>query len=270
MAESVFAKLGFDFDTNKFGDGQYLSAPAKAYLNSSPMQITSWQQDDIANGNFQTTNYYKNPLANDCTLLLANTASILTFLNTKTFEVASEANVTLLLDTTTNLQIELNNFKSHTDNISGVATMTSNSDTIPSLSTSTSIGNQLLRIVNVTDGVQNTTPMLGSMTSLFIGNEVNANVSMVNTKLSILNSSAVPNGKSYISNSAILSIRTDLEAFNTFISYRRVSDWNFFSNAVNIVIDTTKVTSFNNVGNTQNYLIQNLIGTDRLKSNLES
>lgn len=270
MAESIFAKLGFNFDTNKFGDAQYLSVPAKLYLNSSPMLITTWQQNDIANGNIQMSNYYKNPLANDCALLSANASNIYVFANTISFSSASSSNVANLKNTASSLYTEILSFKSHTDNVSGYATMTSNTDTIPCLSTATSMGNHLLRIVSATDNIQNTTPMLGSMTSLFIGSEVNSNVAMVNTKLSILNSSVAPNGNCWLSDAQVISIKNDLDNFNTFINYRRTSDWNFFANSVTIIMDTMKLTSFSSVGNTQNNLIYNLIGTDRLKNNLNS
>lgn len=264
---SIFQRLGFNFDTNRFGDAQYLSPGAEAYLNSAPIQLASWQQSDIANGNIQTTNYYKNPLANDCTLLIANTSNIATFAATVPFDFAGTANITLL-NTATKLQTELNSFVSHTNNVSGVSLMTSNTDVIPSLESATSIGNYLLRIVNVSDDVQNTTPLLGSMTCLFVSTEISSNVSVVNTALQLLNSSVAPNGNCYLSSVQVLSISNSLNVLNTFVSYRRTSDWNFFANATSIVMDTVKLSAFNNMGNTQLYLVNNLIGTDQLKSNL--
>lgn len=264
---SIFGRLGFNFDTNRFGDAQYLSPGAEAYLNAAPIQLASWQQSDIANGNVQTTNYYKNPLANDCTLLIANTSNIVSFVTTVPFDFDSGSNA-ILLSAATNLQAELNSFVSHTNNVSGVTLMTSNTDTIPSLEGASSIGNYLLRIVNVSDDIQNTTPLLGSLTSLFIGPEVNSNVAIVNTALHLLNSSVAPNGNCYLSSVQVITISNTLNVLNTFVSYRRVSDWNFFANATSIVMDTVKLSTFNNMGNTQLYLVNNLIGTDQLKENL--
>ena len=264
---SIFERLGYNFDTNKFGDGQYLSPGAQAYLKAAPIELASWQQSDIANGNIQTTNYYKNPLAPDCTSLIANTSSIITFVTTTPFDFDSGANATLLT-VATSLQSELNSFLSHTNNVSGVTLMTSNTDTIPSLESATSIGNFLLRIVNVSDNIQNTTPLLGSMTSLFVGDEIRSNVAVVNTALQLLNSSVAPNGNCYLSSAQVLSISNNLSVLSSFVSYRRLSDWIFFANATSIVMDTVKITSFNNMGNTQLYLVNNLIGTDQLKSNL--
>lgn len=267
MSSSIFQRLGYNFDTNRFGDAQYLSPGAEAYLKAAPIELASWQQSDIANGNIQTTNYYKNPLAPDCALIIANTANIITFSSTVAFDFASGANATLQA-AATNLQAELNSFVSHTNNVSGVTLMTSNTDVIPSLESASSIGNYLLRIVNVSDNVQNTTPLLGSMTSLFIGPEINSNVAVVNTALQLLNTSVAPNGNCYLSSVQVLTISNTLNVLNTFVSYRRVSDWNFFANATSIVMDTVKLSTFNNMGNTQTYLVNNLIGTDQLKKNL--
>lgn len=264
---SIFQRLGYNFDTNRFGDAQYLSPGAEAYLKAAPIELASWQQSDIANGNIQTTNYYKNPLASDCALLIANTSNIISFATTIPFDFAGSSNITLT-NAATKLQSELNSFVSHTNNVSGVSLMTSNTDVIPSFESASSIGNYLLRIVNVSDNVQNTTPLLGSMTSLFVGQEISSNVAVVNTALYLLNSSVAPNGNCYLSSAQVLSISNTLNVLNTFVSYRRVSDWNFFANATSIVMDTVKLSSFNNMGNTQLYLINNLIGTNQLKSNL--
>lgn len=266
---SIFQRLGFNFDTNRFGDGQYLSPGAEAYLKAAPIELAAWQQSDIANGNIQMTNYYKNPLANDCTLLIANTSNIVSIAANTPFDFASNANLTLF-STATNLEDQLNYFLSHTNNVSGVTLMTSNTDIIPSLESASSIGNYLLRIVNVSDKIQNTTPLLGSMTSLFVGQEANSNVATVNTALQLLNSSIAPNGNCYLSSVQVISISNTLNTLSDFLSYRRTSDWNFFANATSIVMDTVRLSTFNNMGNTQLYLVNNLIGTDRLKNNLSN
>jgi hypothetical protein len=265
MAESVFKNLGFNFDTAKFGDAQYLSPQAQNFLNSAPLTITSWQQDDIANNDTSSTNYYKNPLANVCTTISSNATLIYNFANTTPFDFASN---TALITNSDNTIIAISAFKTHTDNISGVSVMTSNTDVIPGLDTATSVGNYLLRIVNKTDGISNTTPMLGSMTSLFVSEEVNANAASIYQDYLTLTTSVAPNGNCYISTTEVNAINARLQVFNDFLNYRRISDWNFYANSNIIVLNSIKMEKFNNIGNTQNYLIQNLIGTDRLKNDL--
>lgn len=112
MAESVFKNLGFNFDTAKFGDAQYLTPQAQNFLNSAPLTITTWQQDDIANNDTSSTNYYKNPLANACTIITANATLMYNFASTTTFDFASN---TTLASNSNNTIIAISAFKSHTD-----------------------------------------------------------------------------------------------------------------------------------------------------------
>jgi hypothetical protein len=79
---------------------------------------------------------------------------------------------------------------------------------------------------------------------------------------------SIANGNCYLSGAEVDAINTHVNDLKNYISFRRTSDWNFFTNAYVIVSDTMKLTSFNNIGNTQNYLINNLIGTDKLKADL--
>lgn len=265
MAESVFKNLGFNFDTAKFGDAQYLTPQANNFLNTAPLNITEWQQNDMANNDTSNSNYYKNPFANVCSTISANATLIYNFASNTVFDFASN---TGLISNSNNTIISVSAFKSHTDNISGVSTMTSNTDIIPGLDSATSVGNYLLRVLNKTDGITNTTPMLGSMTSLFVTDEMNANAASIYQDYITLTGSVALNGNCYISTTEVNAINNRLKVFNDFMDYRRTSDWNFFANANIIVINSIKMDKFNNLGNTQNYLIQNLIGTDRLKNNL--
>lgn len=263
----LFGNLGFNFDTSKFGDAQYLSVGAQRYLNAAPLVVSSWVQADLANNDVAITNYYKNPQANVCTMLMANSLPIYTFAMTHPFDFAPGIPVA---NSAYNLYLQIPLFKSHTDNISGSVAMTSNQDTIPSLDTATSIGNYLLRILSTTDGLSNTTPMLGSLTSLFINDDLVANSAAMYNDYIKLNSSVAPNGNCWISSTELTAINTRISNLNNYITLRRTSDWSFFANARSMVINTINLSKFDNLGNTQSYLIDNLIGTDRLKQNLAS
>lgn len=261
----LFGNLGFNFDTAKFGDAQYLSAGAQRYLNVAPLSVSSWAQADIANNDTAITNYYKNPQANVCTYLTANSLALYNFANTHPFDFASNS---ALLSTSSLLFAQIPLFKSHTDNVSGVVAMTSNQDTIPALDSATSIGNYLLRVLSTTDGLSNTTPMLGSMTSLFINDDLVANSAAIYNDYIKLTSSVAPNGNCWISSTDLAVINTRISDLNNYITLRRTSDWSFFANGRTMVMNSINLGKFDNVGNTQSYLINNLIGTDRLKQNL--
>jgi hypothetical protein len=261
----LFGNLGFNFDTAKFGDAQYLSVGAQRYLNAAPLTVSSWAQADIANNDVAITNYYKNPQANVCTLLSANSLAIYNFANSTIFINAANSS---LIATSNSLYLQIPLFKSHTDNVSGVVAMTSNQDTIPSLDSATSVGNYLLRVLSTTDGLSNTTPMLGSLTSLFINEELVANSAAIYNDYITLTSSVSPNGNCWISSSDLAVITTRISNLNNYITLRRTSDWSFFTNARAMVMNSINLGKFDNLGNTQSYLVNNLIGTDRLKQNL--
>jgi hypothetical protein len=261
----LFGILGFNFDTTQFGDAQYLSAGAKRYLNAAPLFVSSWAQADIANNDVAITNYYKNPQDTVCSYITANAAAIYTFANTTEFINAANA---VLIAAATNTILEVVKFKSHTDNVSGIVTMTSNQDTIPSLDSATSVGNYLLRVLSTTDGLSNTTPMLGSLTSLFINTQLTANSVMLYNDLLTLQGSLDINGNSTISLTEYNNIVANVNSVTSYTNLRRTSDWSFFTNARTMVMNSVNLGKFDNLGNTQSYLIENLIGTDRLKQNL--
>ena len=262
----LFGNLGFNFDTAKFGDAQYLSVGAQRYLNAAPLTVSSWAQADIANNDVAITNYYKNPQANVCTQLSANAIALYNFANTTPFDFSTN---TALISISAALFAQIPLFKSHTDNVSGVVAMTSNQDTIPSLESATSVGNYLLRVLSTTDGLSNTTPMLGSLTSLFINDDLVANSTAIyNDYITLTSSVSGVNGNCWISSSDLAVINTRIADLNNYITLRRTSDWSFFTNARTMVMNSITLGKFDTVGNTQSYLIDNLIGTDRLKQNL--
>jgi hypothetical protein len=49
---------------------------------------------------------------------------------------------------------------------------------------------------------------------------------------------------------------------------RRTHDWNFFQNSIQITKDVAFISQFNNLGNTNKRLIDNVIGTEYLVNNL--
>lgn len=271
---SVFSRLDYTFDTAKFGDAQYLTPQAEAYLNAAPLEMPNWVKSDLANGTIQTSSYYVNPAQNVCTYLTANATNLLNLTNVDVVNVfittsaADSAN--LVIANLQSLLIEIPKFKSHTDNVSGVVAESSNTDIIPNYDAATRVGNHLLSIVNSTDGVTNTTPMLGSMTSLFIIDDLVANSIVFLNDYNTVNNSFMANGTSNISSSTLNVISQHVEYVNHLINVRRTEDWNFYSNAVVIVDDYMKLFKLNNIGGTQTYLVNNLIGSESYKEKLNS
>jgi len=57
---------------------------------------------------------------------------------------------------------------------------------------------------------------------------------------------------------------------SSFLYTRQNSDINFFANVVNFVNNYNQVKQFNNIGETQSYLLNNFVGSTKLISRLNS
>jgi hypothetical protein len=274
----LYESLGFNFPNEKLGDTLYLSTGAENFLGKAPIEVPSWMESDLANatGAIDTTIYYKNPLDGGLDNCLSVASQIYTQANTvNTWLSASGSSIA---PASLALIAEIGVFQSHTDNVSGVTTMTSDTDTIPSLEGAVSIGNLNLRILNTTDEISNTSPMIGSMTSLFIQDDIDANNTTFAPYPQLIQDSIYipfynpesedPNPTSNLSEEIASTIVYNLVNLKNYFNERRTHDWNFYSKSVLLARNYMKVSRFLNLGNTESNLINNYIGTDQLKQNL--
>lgn len=278
---SIFGRLNFNFDESKFGDSIYLTDETKNFLNTAPVELTQWQLNDIANGNVQLTDYYKNPVINVSNYLKSNAENLnVSLLSIEFFDnVVDTSN---LFSGLANLIVEIENFNSHTNNVSGVSAATSTTNengtdavNYPDYDSAVNLGQQLLLLVNASDGVQNSTPLLGSMTSLFIEDELISNTAtLVNDVITVSNSLRLQgvdnNVYSNLTSTQVNTIINHVSTANTLIAGRREHDWYFYRTGLEILDDYFKVEKLTRLGNTQTYLVNNLIGTDKYKTNLSA
>lgn len=275
MANTIFGRLNFDFDTDLFGSGFYISQNASNTINTFPSDLSIWQQKEIANGNITVSRYFQNPVQTSCTNLTSNTNLIISFCTNdpettfgSNFQAAKN-----LSNTANSFLIQILDFKSHTDNMSKLGTSTSNTEAvldsanIPNFDLAMSQGQEIVRLIYQVESVQNTSPILGCFTSLFIDTQLVSNNSILaNDYITLTNSF---NGStSNISNADLILISNHIETVNALMYNRRTSDWNFFKKQKQVLDDYYFVSRFNNIGNTESYLIQNYIGTTFLKNNL--
>lgn len=285
MTTSIFSTTGFNFDSDKFGDAITLSEAGTKTLemmSSDATDLKDWQLSDMATGAADVrTNYFQNKQAANCSIIRTAASLIYTLANTYTFNAASNVQNTMI-SSASSLIIEVDKFKTHTDNVSGVSDPSTfrNTDAgdIPHLDTATGLSQQLLTILKQTDDISNSTPLLGSMTSLFVQTEVGANAITLTSDAATLNSSIYTFddglGNTFyqlnVSSNVANTIIADMDATKLLLNTRRTHDWNFYVNGKAIVRRHAEVTRFDNMGDTQLYLVNNLIGTDTLKTNLSS
>ena len=293
---NVFVRLNYDFDSNKFGEAANLSNATLRFLENNPVQLETWQSIEIANGNFIRTDYYKNPTINITNDLWSNLNTFNQTINLiYDFDANANPNCTLIAPITNELAAnQIYYFQRHTNNISGVSvsTPTFNESTgtnldYPDYDKATSLGQELLLVLNKTDDLANSIPLLGNFRSLFQIDDIGViSISIGSAAATVNNSIRVeeienPNtdpgapetisvNLSNLTTGQIDTILSYASTANTLIYKSRSDDWSFYRNSVQILDDYRKVERLTRIGNTQRYLIENLIGTDEYNEKLSS
>jgi hypothetical protein len=274
---TVFDRLGFNFDTTRFGSGNNLTPAAAnsiSRLSNVGTPMPDWQKSDLATSSVTKTNYFQNPTTTYVNSMLSSAISISSnALIINAFSMSASAN---------NLIIELNRFVSHTDNISGITTVTSPS--VPSFDRASNLGRMSLQILSKADEPQsNTDVLLGSFTSLFIQDILLANSNqLLSYSIQLKNSISAnttddgeggPSTTTYssnLANSIISSMSSYCNTTSSILNTRRIHDWTFYQNTNELMRENGFLQQFNNLGNTQKFLIKNVIGTTSLVDKLTS
>jgi hypothetical protein len=262
-ATGVYATLGYNFDDpNNYVNN--LSSNAQAHLNSMPAFIQTWQAEDISDNNIG--GYYQNPVANDV-ILIRNAASNIAFSSANVSSLANVVNISILLANTCNA------FLQHTDRISGVTPfgggeITSVED--PYFDTAMAVGKTALYLTNQTDSIVNSSPIMGSFTSILVGPQISANANTI-----IIYSTQVKNSISglesettNLSPTQITTINTYLHLANTFLSDRKTNDVTYYNNLKDFINKYNSTKKFVNMGETERFLVMNIVGTDKIKSRI--
>jgi hypothetical protein len=177
------------------------------------------------------------------------------------------------------LLTQAQSYLDHTNRISGVTPFTGQDLTNPYYDTAMGLGKTALYITNQTDGISNTSPILGSFTSLFISDILTANTIKLtyyaneyansislNTDPMTGNTSISSN----LANSEIANIQSYI-TFTTNVLYnQRIQDWTFYQNSLQVSQDASFLQSFSSMGGTMTYLVNNLVGTPSLVAKINS
>jgi hypothetical protein len=274
---SVFNRLGFNFDTTRFGSAHTLSTGAAntiTLISNNIPSMPDWQKSDLSNGAIVRTEYFQNPTTTYVNSMLSSAAIISSnALTINAFSLAASAN---------SLIVELGKFTSHTNNVSGVTLVYTND--VPSYAGAAGSGQSSLLTLNMAGEPQtNTDIMLGSFTSLFIQDDLTANANqMLSYSIQLKNSisanttndgeggPSVTTYSSNLANSIISSMSSYCNTTSSILNTRRMHDWTFHRNLQQVTQDNGFLQQFNNLGGTQKYLIKNVIGTTSLVDKLTS
>jgi hypothetical protein len=258
-AAGIWHSFGYNFDDPN-GCVQELSSATKEHLDSIPPFITEWMAKDIRENDFD--GYYQNPVQS-VTMNIYNTANAIYIATT---------GVTNLANVHTSAGILMGNaqtFLTHTSKQSGLIEYDGSDNLTPYLQPALSAGRTAMYITNQTDGITNNAPMLGCFSCLLIEPQLISNTTTLITYSNDI-SGSIYLGSSTLTGSEITEIDTHIKNLNNFMSYRLNSDLNFYSNIKRLIDGYNKTKKLNAVGETESYLINNLIGTAKAKARLNS
>ena len=280
----VFARLGYNFDDPN-ETIQVFSDKTKAQLNAVPALLDSWAGKDLATSN--VSGYYKNPLATDVQTISNSANSIVSLVTAANGLLGLTGTITTLFANiaNTNLATVCQSYKLHTDRLSGVRNFdddvganTSAIYTSPYKDPAIGYGKSAMYIVNQTDGIVNSAPILGSFTSLFVGPQINANSSIISTYYNIINYSITVTTDgggntihtSNLSQTVVTTIDSQLANTTIFLANRENHDKNYYANLKVVSEDYQELRKLQNLGESESTLIEDFIGTDKLLSRLNA
>jgi hypothetical protein len=236
-----------------------------------PPFITDWQAQDIANKDFD--GYYQNPMQSITMLIYQNANAISELANTGN----GVLNSVTVRNSATQLRSNAQEFLSHTSRLSGLTPYVGTDNINPYLDMAMSFGRTAMYITQQTDGITNNAPIMGSFTSLMIEPQLIANN---NTLLTYKNQVEGSINMSFdivlqqnvhtsnLTTQQITNINTHITNLNDYMQTRRIADIDFYNNVKYFIEGYNKTKKLNNMGETEKYLIMNLIGTEKAKTRI--
>lgn len=273
---TIYERLALNFDTEKFGEVNELDEKTIKYYTQFPNRLRDWQYDDLTSGTLSRTDYFRNPVAN-ISVILKDTMSNLINVSANVQFSNSPATGELIYTTSVQTYDEITPFITHTNNVSGVSAQSMSQPNIPSYDLIVSIGNEIMRIVVSEEQILNASPFLGNFTSLFIEPDLQElNDTLIIDTRTVANSITTifleedpyVMNVSNLSSSQINTIYTHVNTAYNLIYGRRIEDWAYYQRSRQILDDYMMVSRFNYIGNTQKTLINDFIGTEKLKTQL--
>ena len=276
---TLFQKLGYNY-SDPHGDVTSLSANTIEHLESLPPIIEDWQTQDISDSNVGS--YNQNPLGTISTSIAVSANAIKNVASTiEIFTNMGVSNVMAnIANSANNLITTANNFKDHTDRVSGVTSYadyiteagSAIASTKPFKDTIKGYSKLLMYVIYQTDGISNTSIMYGAQTSLFTGPEMNVYYTALSTYANIINSSIsyTPNVTSNITLTQVNTIYAMIANTVSLMDTRRTHDETFFTNMKTMVSDYQQTRQFSNMGESETDLVNNYTGSSKILTRINS
>lgn len=254
----IFERLGFP---------DSLSANTVAYsnttintLNTIPSLLTDWQMQDIANSN--VSGYFVNPTAASANSIISDLNYIITIstgisdlntINTAAAGVISSNN--------------LIKYRQHTDRLSGISPPDYEDPTLPHYDGAIGVGKVLTYLLYQSDGISNNAVFIGNFGSIILSNTISDYANTINSDAYLI-AGSISGGSSNLTSGQKTTIINNINTVNSFVVTVRTNDVNFYANCTTVVEEYKTLKGFNGMGQTQNEIIQDYIGTEKLKERL--
>jgi hypothetical protein len=275
---SIFDSLGYNYtpSANEVSD---FSPEVIKSLDSLPPLLEDWQYEDLKNNDIATTNYLVNPVKIVTESIRSKCLSIIAACSDPDDPANSVGNL-VGVSTAANTVYSVSgpNFIAHTDRISGLVEPNENTSDLPHYDLAIGMAKTVMMIVYQADGIQNNAPMIGSFTSLFIEEELQDKLQTINNYPELIETSieeftemdgdnVITYYASTLTTEEIQDIANDISSITTLFNTRRTHDENFYANTTILLEKFEEMKRYKDLGETENNLINDFIGTDRLKAN---
>jgi hypothetical protein len=272
---SLYSDLELNFDVTKFGDALDPNQNIKENNYYVRPPIMKWQYDAIQNKQVAKTTYLQNPVASVVTTIQTGIYSFYQTMNSynyylQTFPGSGSSLTPSVRTLAWNLSNTCNSFYSHTQRLSGLQSTTNTA--LPDFFSATGLGRTVSPILAKFEGVANNVPVLGSMTSLFVKDDLlTYSVQVTDAYNRLLNSIYLYTpgiGTAYYTSSLsageISSLADVIERANTFMSQREQHDIKFFGKITELSNNYTEMMRYSGLGDLEAYMIKNYVGTQTL------
>jgi hypothetical protein len=230
-------------------------------MNTMPKLLNDWQNTDIASSN--VGGYFKNPVVT-YTANLASVSSSIQSISTGVLNIGA------IYSSAVSVLAAIQEYDDHTDRLSGVTAITPETSTLPHYESAIGLGKVLSHLIYQSDGIANNAVMIGSFSSLYSSNTLQGFYTTISSYPSTIANSIFLNIDSNLeSNLTSTQITTITGQLNNIASYMITtsnSDIAFFTNSRAVVDDYNAIKGFSKMGQTEIYLTENLIGSDKLLS----
>jgi hypothetical protein len=265
----LFDQLGYNYTPTGNEIVDY-SPDVIATLDKMPRLLEEWQFNDLINNDVAPTNYFSNPVVNITNTIRSNFTSI----RSASILVSSLSGIVAACNNGTD---ECDDFIDHTNRIAGLVQPNEETAELPHYDMAVGVGKTLVQLIYQADGIQNTAPVMGSLTSLFIEDDLQAKYNVTTGYATLITDSissstdpetSITTYISSLTSEQINEIISNINVISNTMETRRLHDENFYTNSVNMLEKFQELKRYSDLGESDTNLINNYIGTDRLKNNI--